>query len=142
VILDWPEMWESHMPADNAIIPTLCRPSWLYWQFSGDKFNLPGVYNNAYGNISPVDLNMYNGTVEELYAKLKFVPKGTIPPVDPPPVDPPPVDPPPDTELLERVAHLELKTVELEAENDNLYIINQEQNERIAAIENWIQREL
>ena len=166
VILDWPEMWESHMPADNAIIPTLCRPSWLYWQFSGDKFNLPGVYNNTYGNISPVDLNMYNGTVEELYAKLKFVPKITLPPVDPPPIDPPipskfcihcgstwtpdsygncgscGAPPMQDTALLERVAHLELMLVELQSESDNLHLANQDQNELLSDIVGWKNTEL
>ena len=189
VKLDWSEMWESHMPADNAMIPTLCRSKWWGWQFSGDKFILPGIYNNEYRNPSPADLNMFNGTEAELYSEIHFTPKGGIIPPPPPPIEPPvkycahcgsawtpdsrgncgSCGAPPiyDTELLERVSHLELmlvelqgesdnlhiadqeqnellsdivdwKNVELQAENDELHLINQEQNERIAEIEDWI----
>ena len=137
------------MPRDDYPVPTLNRQRWDFWQFSGDKFILPWIENGA-GGPSALDLNLFNGTVEQLHTFLNFTPKPDHgdPPVEPPAE--PPVEPPvPDTELAERVAQLELdamlmntKIVELQNDNNDLHIINQEQNERIAAIENWITREL
>lgn len=142
----WKDMWELHMPRDDYPVPTLNWKDWKFWQFSGDKFILPGIENGA-GGPSALDLNLYNGTPEQLHAFLKFIPKTEHgdPPV--PPV--PPVPEPEPEELAERVAQLELdamlmntKIVELQNENNNLHLVNQEQNERIADIETWIQREL
>jgi hypothetical protein len=45
--------------------------SWTYWQFAGDP-----------------DWDLFNGTKEELYTRLKYVPRGVTPPVpDPEPVE-------------------------------------------------------
>ena len=51
--------------------PFLGWSGWKFWQFSGDKFKLPGV-KNAQGKPSAVDLNFYNGTKEQLYQFLGF----------------------------------------------------------------------
>lgn len=136
----WEDMWELHMPRDDYPVPTLNWDNWKFWQFSGDKFILPGIENGA-GGPSALDLNLYNGTKEQLYKFLNFTPK---PDHGDPPVEPPPTpDPDPEPEDLKaRVDQLELdamlmntKIVELQKENNDLYIVNQEQNERIAYIE-------
>ena len=41
-----------------TVLPAGCR-EWRFWQFSADKFSLPGAR-------SPLDLNFFNGTYEQL----------------------------------------------------------------------------
>lgn len=55
--------WEEMMTANLPTIPGPSLPSgsrnWKFWQFTGDKFVLPGV-NSA------LDLNFFNGTEKDL----------------------------------------------------------------------------
>lgn len=69
-------------PRQTQNPPYLGWDGWTFWQFSGDKFILPGIQGG--NGPSAVDLNFYNGTKEKLYSWLKFTPRGTTPP----PTDP------------------------------------------------------
>lgn len=57
--------WENLIKRYSPRIPGPKLPpgcsNWRFWQFSGDKFLLPGV-------ISPLDLNYFNGDEVELHA--------------------------------------------------------------------------
>lgn len=112
----WADVKSIYPPNDMNIAgrvtqnpPFLGFDFWKFWQFSGDKFTLPGVLGGG-GARSAVDLNFYNGTVEQLNAYLKFTPRNVpIPDPDPEPVDPgTPVDPStpvdPDTPIPPSVA--------------------------------------
>lgn len=82
MMLDWLDdypLWLAQYPINTSgkmtipwetlkddLLPALTRPLlpdgcsiWTFWQFSGDCFRLPGMTNLA-------DLNLYNGTREEL----------------------------------------------------------------------------
>lgn len=52
------------------------RATWEVWQISGDRFYLPGLKG-------AVDLNLYNGTKEELQDKIGFIEKPTEPVIIP-----------------------------------------------------------
>ena len=83
VKLSWEDL-PPFMPKDMqkpAYFST--RPTWELWQFSGDRFHLPGI-NGA------VDLNVYNGTREQLYDFLKYS-KPVQPPIPEPEPEPEPV---------------------------------------------------
>ena len=68
----WDEFKSFWLPKTTApTIPKNCN-FWDYWQFSGDKFILPGVDG-------PLDLNYFNGNLFDLY---KFL--GINPPAMPP----------------------------------------------------------
>lgn len=68
-------------PTQNP--PFLGWDGWKLWQWSGDKFTLPGLYGGA-GALSAVDLNFYNGTKEAFWKEIKFTPAVTPPPPPPP----------------------------------------------------------
>ena len=76
--------WQDFLPG-GAWYPTLPAPylpsnvKWRMWQFSGDKFILPGTGG------SPIDLNFFSGTEKEL---INFFAGNVIIPT-PPPVTPP-----------------------------------------------------
>lgn len=67
------------------------RPTWEMWQYSGDRFILPGVYNTQ-GQPRTLDLNVWNGTRAQFWAYLGFVPNTTPTPPQDPPKDPIPAD--------------------------------------------------
>ncbi len=58
--------------------------NWTFWQFSpnGDGEYFGGNYNPRYENKVPVDLNVYNGSLEEMYAEFNI---GQEPTPQPPP---------------------------------------------------------
>ncbi len=60
--LDWQTLRSQHLPQTFA--PALPRGAkgWRVWQFSGDRFILPG------GGGQPLDLNWFNGRVSDLRA--------------------------------------------------------------------------
>ena len=78
-------LWNDFLPGGKWY-PTIPAPSlpsnvkWKIWQFSGDKFILPGT-----GGI-PIDLNFFNGTETEL---IKFFSGNEIIP-EPPTIPEPP----------------------------------------------------
>jgi len=84
------EVFKSDYKPDipGPSLPTGCT-KWTFWQFTGDKFYLPGVD-------TPLDVNYFNGSLAELkvFAKLTTTP-------------PPPPTPPPALTLEQRVAKLE-----------------------------------
>ena len=53
----------SLSPEDGGIIPLRNWQSWLLWQYS-DKSMIEGVTDDK-GNITDVDMNVYNGTTED-----------------------------------------------------------------------------
>ncbi len=64
-------------PRQTQNPPYLGWDGWTFWQFSGDKFILPGIQGG--NGPSPVDLNLFNGPKEKLYDWLKFTPRGVEP---------------------------------------------------------------
>jgi lysozyme len=66
----WPELREKYLPVvKGPLLPAQCT-SWLFWQFSGDKFRLPGTGGSS------IDLNFFNGNedVLEIFLKTGVVP--------------------------------------------------------------------
>lgn len=83
--ITWQDLRAKYLPAPNgkpAHFST--RPTWEMWQFTGDRFILPGIYN-AENKPRPVDVNLFNGTKAQLHAFINFTPRGTQPPAPPPP---------------------------------------------------------
>lgn len=79
--LTW-EQFEVTIPPDTAKVGLLgASTTWKFWQYSGDRFIFPGVLNNQ-GVNRTIDLNLFNGTVEQLHSYLGFIP-GQVP-VTPP----------------------------------------------------------
>ncbi len=73
-ILDrWQDLQLRKNPLRSPDLPPKCA-RWTFWQFSGDKFILPGAKGF-------LDLNWFNGTQVDLYAFFSFTP--------PPPPAPP-----------------------------------------------------
>jgi GH25 family lysozyme M1 (1,4-beta-N-acetylmuramidase) len=99
VTTTWDDLKEKYFPPGDTTIPTLCCSKWDWWQFSGDKFIVPGITNQS-GGATAVDLQFYNGAASWLYKRIKFVPKSEP---NPPPL--PPVEG--ELTLDERVTRLE-----------------------------------
>jgi GH25 family lysozyme M1 (1,4-beta-N-acetylmuramidase) len=57
-------------PSSKGLLIPSCYPpnGWDFWQFTGDKFRLPGTDN------SQMDVNFFNGTLDQLYAKYSKSP--------------------------------------------------------------------
>jgi lysozyme len=65
----WSDLKQNHLPKlTGPLMPPNCN-SWVFWQFSGDKFRLPGT-NGV------IDLNFFNGSRAELDY---FVKTGQLP---------------------------------------------------------------
>jgi hypothetical protein len=119
------------MTYDNSVHqnpPFLGWPGWKFWQFSGDKFTLPWVTNGV-GSPSALDLNFFNGTKEQLYDYIKFIPSGPVTHTCPTGqhwedasqscvADP--VTPPVDDELVKRVTALETDFSDLQHKIDGI----------------------
>ncbi len=72
VTCSW-EQLRGHFPRINGpSLPAGCR-QWRFWQFSADKFMLPGAH-------SPLDLNFFNGDLSQLKAwcRMDSLEKSTI----------------------------------------------------------------
>ena len=67
-----PPWWTNHQPQ--------------FWQFTGDKFCMPGVQDGRKINLT-TDIDLFFGSQEELYRLYAFTPRDTQPPT-PPPADP------------------------------------------------------
>lgn len=64
VSLSWQTLKNNYRPPVTApALPTGCK-GWTFWQFSGDKFILPGCQ-------TALDLNFFNGSRRELYDWLQ-----------------------------------------------------------------------
>lgn len=63
------------------------RSTWEMWQYSGDRFIPPGIYNDQ-GKARTVDLDVFNGTKEDLYRWIKFTPRNQPEPEPQPDPDP------------------------------------------------------
>ncbi len=65
-----------HIP--NQLDPILLpgNDTWRFWQITGDKFSIPGVWQYK-GKLSNLDINLYHGSRQELYdwAGVPFVPE-------------------------------------------------------------------
>lgn len=77
VSVDWPTLHREHLPRTFA--PALPRGvrDWRMWQFSGDRFILPG------GGGQPLDLNWFNGSPADL-RRWCGAPAENCPPPAPP----------------------------------------------------------
>lgn len=63
VRLTWEQLKHEYAPSlTGPAIPAACK-DWRFWQFSGDKFILPGEQ-------SALDLNFYNGSLQDLQSWL------------------------------------------------------------------------
>ncbi len=63
VTVSWEELFKKHPPRiAGPRLPQGCK-DWRFWQFSGDRFVLPGV-------VSPLDLNYFNGDEAQLRSWL------------------------------------------------------------------------
>lgn len=93
---DWASLKAQYPPdilsSGGENPPAFNFPSWKFWQFSGDKFTLPGI-KGAVGQPSAVDLNFFNGTVEDLNTYLGFAVTPAPAPQPQPQPEPAPVDP-------------------------------------------------
>ncbi len=59
VSLSWETLKQHYAPTiRNPLLPAGC-PTWKFWQFSGDKFILPGL------NV-PLDLDFFQGSLQDL----------------------------------------------------------------------------
>ncbi len=90
VNVSWESLLQNHLPAiDGPALPAGAR-EWHFWQFSGDRFKLPGAE-------APLDLDFFNGSEEQLRAWCGLT---AAPPVELP-----------DSEKLRRLweAHPELR---------------------------------
>lgn len=85
----WEQFRSAWMPLDTAKIPTLSADKVTMWQFSGDKFVLPGSGGSA------LDLNFYMAPEAQMWSDIGFTPRTTTPPVEEPPD---PVTPPEEEE--------------------------------------------
>lgn len=65
VSVSWADFKANHLPKISG--PTLPPgvSEWQFWQFTGDKFLLPGVLNSA-GKPSALDVDYFNGSLDEL----------------------------------------------------------------------------
>ena len=101
VTTTWENLKSNLLPATTAVSSLGSPNAWTFWQFSGDKFKLPGVFNSeSMTTLSAVDLNFFNGTKTALYKLIGFAEGNEENPEEPPVVD---------TELEERVSVLETK---------------------------------
>ena len=64
---EWRLFWQPKTTTPR--LPQGCQ-EWRFWQFSGDKFVLPGVEG-------PLDLNYFNSTLSDLYKFLNILPPAT-----------------------------------------------------------------
>jgi GH25 family lysozyme M1 (1,4-beta-N-acetylmuramidase) len=81
----------SQITATKPLIPSIFKDKgWRFWQYSqiGDAYYYGGKYD--FPTRSGLDMNIYNGSVEDLYAEFDIY--GEAP--EPPPVIDPPVEPP------------------------------------------------
>ena len=67
----WDEVKASYLPSDTVspLIPGE-KGSWSFWQFTGDQIIVPGIKGATGASYS--DINLYNGTKEELFTEYKF----------------------------------------------------------------------
>jgi len=74
VSLGWKGLKEENLPKiKGPSLPINCR-EWKFWQFSGDKFMMPGVS-------TPLDLNFFNGSEKDLRAWIGL-PEVVTQPID------------------------------------------------------------
>lgn len=66
----WAELQSKHYPSDAARVLTPGFANWRFWQWASCFYKMEGA------GAGEIDLNFYNGTVEQLYAWLKFAPQG------------------------------------------------------------------
>lgn len=59
VTITWDYLKQAFLPKIPAPISAI-GAKWRIWQYTGDKFILPGTGGN------PIDINLYNGTLDEL----------------------------------------------------------------------------
>jgi hypothetical protein len=88
-VITW-EQVESRIPPNTVQVhPMGAGKEWRFWQWSIDRYILPGIYTND-SRRAPrtVCLEMFNGTVQDLHKYCGFVPaqKPVPPPVVVPPV--------------------------------------------------------
>lgn len=82
----------QHLPSAHGPQLPAGNDRWFFWQFTGDRYILPGVEGNP-GKPGPLDVNFFNGTLDDLN---KFAAGESVPPPPPPP-------PPDGTELKARI---------------------------------------
>ncbi len=63
VSLSWETLKTHYSPTIRSPLIPAGGTNWKFWQFSGDKFILPGING-------PLDLNFFNGTLQDLQAWL------------------------------------------------------------------------
>ena len=71
----WADLLTNHMPADDVkvAIPKECG-NWHFWQFTGDKFVIDGVYSWRVGKYSALDINLFNGSENDLFDMFQYEP--------------------------------------------------------------------
>lgn len=85
-IESWDQFWADYPPPDqlwfndqwNSGPPWMGNKDWDFWQISGDKFVMPGIYDNL-GNKKTTDINLYRGSKESLWERIGFE-EGKLPP--------------------------------------------------------------
>jgi len=79
VTLTWEEFLSKHLPAETAkpIVPQgSTLDNILIWQFTGDRFILPGVFGDVAGNRpSALDVNFFLGDLDDFLGKKTVEPK-------------------------------------------------------------------
>ena len=91
-------LWVAHWPLKHNVpaadqldqgqlTPILPKswPSWMFWQYSGDLAEVAGITGDR-GKSVKVDLDVFNGTLDELRAQAQLTPGNPVPkPADKPP---------------------------------------------------------
>jgi lysozyme len=83
----WEDFTANHLPVKSGPdLPPGCD-HWTFWQFSGEKFRLPGVWQDAAKKTrASLDINFFNGSEADLrqWCALPLDPPAPLPPVPPP----------------------------------------------------------
>jgi GH25 family lysozyme M1 (1,4-beta-N-acetylmuramidase) len=104
--LNQQDSWIAQYPYSLGEIPLATQPSmssniktWKIWQMGGGDVNFTAgrhAGKNYGGGLEGIDLNYFNGTIDELYEWAEVFES----PIDPPPVIPPIITDPPNTATI------------------------------------------
>jgi len=77
ISLSWEDFLKNHLPTTSfPLVPAgVDKKNVLMWQFSGDRFCLPGIYSDlAKTKVSPVDLNFILGDLNDFLGRSEEKP--------------------------------------------------------------------
>lgn len=93
VAVSWEEFKTKYLPLITAPDMPMGCTKWHFWQFTGDKFLLPGLFRND-TDLSPSDVNFWSGNLAELHQFAGVDIPTPEPEPEPEPEQPPEEKPP------------------------------------------------